>query len=168
MSLSLSLAREPTDVDFDIRLCRTGAKTICVNGKPIRKLADLVGIMNIVIFSPEDMSLVKEGPGQRRKFLDSLLSQIKPRYFHDLQQYVKILGQRNSLLKEIRNDPSLAATLDIWSEPLAEYVAIDANYEFVGGYANWPLVRRLEVPAYVNRFLSDPGYELISDGCVRS
>ena len=121
MSLSLSLAREPSDVGFGIRLCRTGAKVICVNDKPIRKLADLVGIINIVIFSPEDMSLVKEGPGQRRKFLDSLLSQIRPRYFHDLQQYVKIIGQRNSLLKEIRTDPSLAATLDIWSEPLAEH-----------------------------------------------
>lgn len=74
------------------------------NGLKLERLADLFGIFNAVIFAPEDVLLVKEGPAKRRRYLDLLLSQISPLYFRNLQQLQGILKQRNSLLKEIKKN----------------------------------------------------------------
>ena len=75
-------------------------KVVFVNGKTVSRLGELMGHATCVIFSPEDLSLVKEGPQTRRKFLDILLSQQQKGYFYALQTYTNALKQRNALLKQ--------------------------------------------------------------------
>lgn len=95
-------------------------KSIKINGIPIRKLGEMMGTLRIVMFAPEDLLMIKEGPGDRRKFLDMSISQIKPTYFYDLQKYWKVLEQRNNLLREISENPKLSETLCIWDDALTE------------------------------------------------
>ena len=71
-----------------------------------------MGHFNAIMFSPEDLLLIKQGPSERRRFIDITLSQLKPAYFYDLQQYSKILYQRNTLLKNIIKKRDLLDTLD--------------------------------------------------------
>jgi len=94
-------------------------KKIKINQNPIRKLADLMGHLKAVFFSPEDLSILKAGPSERRRFIDITLSQLKPVYFYNLQQYYKVLAQRNNLLKKAQGRKDLLDTLDIWNENLA-------------------------------------------------
>ncbi|MBS7262272.1 MAG: DNA replication/repair protein RecF [Eubacteriales bacterium] len=111
-----------------------GGKSILVNGLPVRKVGELLGQINCVMFSPEDLSLVKDGPDKRRRFIDIEISQIKKTYYYALQKYYSALDQRNKLLKQLAfADPSLAGTLDVWDEQLAVAGAaiIAARYEFV-------------------------------------
>jgi len=96
-------------------------KIIKMNEVPINKIGQLMGFFNVVMFSPEDLNLIKEGPLQRRRFLDISISQMRPNYFYNLQQFVKILEQRNKLLKTISVKKSLEETLSIWDEKLVEY-----------------------------------------------
>jgi DNA replication and repair protein RecF len=93
-------------------------KRISINEIPLKKIGDLMGHLNAVMFSPEDLLLIKQGPAERRRFVDMTLSQIRPSYFYDLQQYAKILFQRNNLLKNISMDRKLADTLDVWDHHL--------------------------------------------------
>jgi DNA replication and repair protein RecF len=118
---------------IEILYGRIEKKRIKTNGIPIRKMAELMGHLNAVIFSPEDLLIIKEGPSERRRFIDITISQLRPSYLYDLQQYTKILSHRNSLLKEIQNKSSLAETLDIWNGRLAEVGAriIKTRNEFV-------------------------------------
>lgn len=105
---------------IDVHLKRNEKKGIAVNGIPVRKLGNLFGTLYAVIFSPEDLSLVKGGPGERRRFLDMELCQLSPVYYNDLQSYYHILKQRNHLLKEIRKKPALSDTLSVWDTQLSE------------------------------------------------
>ena len=79
---------------------RSGKKAIWINSVPINKLSRLMSYLNVVMFSPEDLILVKGGPAERRRFMDMEISQLKPAYYYDLQQYNQALKQRNNLLKE--------------------------------------------------------------------
>lgn len=97
----------------------SGKKQILINEIPIKRMAELMGNLLAVIFSPEDILIVKEGPSLRRRFMDITISQLKPSYFYNLQQYNKILNQRNNLLKEAQEKKSLLDTLDIWDEKIA-------------------------------------------------
>ena len=106
---------------IDVHLKKDEKKGIAVNGLPVRKLGDLFGTLYAVIFSPEDLSLVKDGPGERHRFLDMELCQLSKVYYYDLQQYYRILKQRNNLLKEIQKKPQLQETLFVWDDQLAEY-----------------------------------------------
>ncbi len=106
---------------IDVHLKQNEKKGIAINGLPVRKLGDLFGTLYAVIFSPEDLSLVKDGPGERRRFLDMELCQLSRVYYYDLQQYYHILKQRNNLLKEIAKNPALSETLFVWDAQMAEY-----------------------------------------------
>ena len=106
---------------IDVHLKKDEKKGIAVNGLPVRKMGDLFGTLYAVIFSPEDLSLVKDGPAERRRFLDMELCQMSKVYYYDLQQYYRILKQRNNLLKEIQKKPQLQETLFVWDDQLAEY-----------------------------------------------
>lgn len=112
-------------VRIDIHLRNNKAKGIAINGIPIKKASELFGLLNVVLFSPEDLSLIKDGPAERRKFIDMELCQIDKIYLSNLSNYTKILNQRNSLLKElnISNDKNLKETLDIWDIQLSDYGA---------------------------------------------
>lgn len=104
---------------IEIGLSTKEKKMVNINGTAAKRLGELMGNINGVLFSPEDLSLIKGGPSERRKFLDMEISQITPRYFYNLQKYNRVLTQRNNLLKEIYKNPSLRKSLDIWNEQLA-------------------------------------------------
>ena len=94
----------------------TDKKSVKLNGVNLEKLSELVGIANMVIFTPEQLNLIKEGPGVRRSFLDVFISQTKPTYFKYLMNYYHILKQRNNILKNRK----MLSAIDVWDEKLAE------------------------------------------------
>ena len=106
------------NIDGKINITISDKKTILVNGIKIKKLSELLGKINIVIFTPDDMEILKQGPAKRRKFLDMMISQVRPNYIHILNNYLKTLEQRNNYLKENYINDEM---LDIWDEKLVEY-----------------------------------------------
>ena len=108
------------EYQIDMHLRSRGSKGVAVNKVPIKKASELFGILNIVFFSPEDLNIIKEGPAERRRFLDSELCQLDKLYLSDLTKYNKILNQRNKLLKDISFRPDLMETLSVWDMQLVE------------------------------------------------
>ena len=106
---------------IDMHLKKNRAKGIAINGVPIRKAGELLGLGNFVFFSPEDLNIIKDGPAQRRRFLDMELCQLDKIYLHNLTKYNKILQQRNKLLKDINFRQELMPTLSVWDEQLIMY-----------------------------------------------
>ena len=104
-----------------MHLKKNRAKGVAVNGVPIKKASELFGIVNVVFFSPEDLNLIKNGPAERRRFIDLELCQLNKLYVHSLVQYNKIVTQRNKLLKDIMFRPDYEETLDIWDMQLVQY-----------------------------------------------
>lgn len=115
---------------IEYRIDKTAKKAIKINSLPIEKLTELLGIVNVVIFSPEDLKLVKEGPKERRAFIDREISQIRPKYYQLLHSYHKNLIQRNNLLKDFDIDKIL---LDVYDSNLSEigYKIIEYREEFL-------------------------------------
>lgn len=105
---------------IDMHLKKNRTKGVAIDGIPIRKSTELFGMMNVVFFSPEDLSMIKNGPGERRRFMDLELCQLNKLYLYYLSKYNKILNQRNNLLKQISFNSSLIDTLDVWDEQLCE------------------------------------------------
>lgn len=107
--------------ELEIRYAADGRKILRKNGVVIRRLSEFVGNFRAVVFCPQHLSLVREGPALRRAFLDSALSPLSPAYMRALQRYAAVLAQRNALLKNYRTTPSVFhQTADIWSGELAE------------------------------------------------
>ena len=96
-------------------------KQIYLNGIKLKKLSELLGNINIVIFTPDDINILKGGPQNRRKFLDIMISQLRPNYMHILTLYNKTLDQRNNYLKQIKLENKDQNLLDIWDEKLVDY-----------------------------------------------
>ena len=105
----------------DMHLRKSGSKVIAVNGQKLKKAAGLLGLLNVVFFSPEDLSIIKNGPSERRRFIDMELCQLDSFYLYNLNNYNKIVNQRNKLLKDIYTNYSLKDTLDIWDSQLISY-----------------------------------------------
>ncbi len=100
-------------------------KVILLDGKQIRRFSDMMGCLQCVIFSPEDLGLIREGPSQRRRYLDMMISQVNRGYFIALQQYRAGLEQRNALLKNARQNPRQGAgMLDVFEQAMAEPAAV--------------------------------------------
>lgn len=106
---------------IDMHLKKNSPKGIAINKVPIRKASELFGIMHVVFFSPEDLNIIKNGPAERRRFVDLELSQLDKVYLNDLANYNRVVNQRNHLLKELPFKEDLAGTLDIWDMKLLEY-----------------------------------------------
>ncbi len=106
---------------IDMHLKKNRSKGIAINRVPIKKASELFGILNIVFFSPEDLNILKNGPSERRRFLDSEICQLDKIYLSDLTKYNKILNQRNRLLKDIVFHPELENTLSVWDMQLIAY-----------------------------------------------
>jgi len=115
------LDKEGMEYRVDMHLRKSKSKGIAINGQPIKKAADLVGLLNVVFFSPEDLSIIKNGPSDRRKFVDMELFQIDKFYLYNLNQYNKIINQRNKLLKDFYFNTDLNETLQIWNMQLVSY-----------------------------------------------
>jgi DNA replication and repair protein RecF len=106
---------------IDMHLRRHGSKGVAINKIPIKKASELFGILNIVFFSPEDLNIIKNGPAERRRFIDLELCQLDKLYLADLTNYNKVLNQRNKLLKDIYYRSDLMETLPMWDMQLLEY-----------------------------------------------
>ena len=121
--IKLMVRKNDVPYRIDMHLKKSKSKGIAVNGIPIKKSSELFGINNIIFFSPEDLAIIKNGPSERRKFIDMELCQIDKIYLDDLLKYNKIINQRNCLLKELNfnYNKSLYETLDIWDIQLVEY-----------------------------------------------
>lgn len=125
---------------------QNGKREIFINGSKINKVGELIGNIIAVLFSPEDVMLVKESPQERRRFIDMMICQIYPGYFHDLLYYNKILANRNKLLKEINKRYSLIDTIDAWDYQLVTYGAriIKKRREFLEKLTKFAHVRHTE------------------------
>uniref|UniRef100_UPI00405701CD DNA replication/repair protein RecF n=1 Tax=Agathobacter sp. TaxID=2021311 RepID=UPI00405701CD len=108
------------EYQIDMHLRNRGSKGVAINKIPIKRASELFGILNIVFFSPEDLNIIKNGPAERRRFLDAELCQLDKIYLSDLTKYNKILNQRNKLLKEMNYRSDFVETLPIWDLQLAE------------------------------------------------
>ena len=129
---SVSLDYESADRDQNITMRMSSnarqRKAVTHNGVKITKLSELVGSFRAVLFSPDHLQMIKDGPSLRRNYLDVAISQIRPMYLHSLQKYNKILVNRNKLIKNAEEDrATFDATIDIWSTQLAHEAAIIAK-----------------------------------------
>jgi DNA replication and repair protein RecF len=118
---------------IDVHIKNDASKGVAVNGLAVRKLGDLLQNVFAVIFSPEDLFVVKGGPAERRRFMDIQLCRLSAVYYYDLQQYYRSLKQRNLLLKDIQKKKELRETLFVWDGQLADFGArlIRARAAFV-------------------------------------
>lgn len=96
-------------------------KTFFSNGVKQNKISDIVGKINVVTFTPDDIEIIKDGPQKRRRFLDMMISSLRPNYIHLLNNYNKILEQRNNYLRQIKLENKDSNMLDIWDVQLSEY-----------------------------------------------
>lgn len=105
---------------MDVHLRKKHARGIAIDGVAARKSSQIMGMIPVVFFSPEDLSIIKRGPAGRRRFMDMELSQLDPVYLSHLIRYNKVLSERNNLLKQIRIYPTLLETLDGWNRQLLQ------------------------------------------------
>lgn len=125
----------------------TKGKKAKINGLEQKKLSDYVGYVNVVMFAPEDLNLVKGAPQIRRRFIDMEIGQISPIYLHDLTKYNKILLQRNHLLKELQKNRKHEMMLDVLTTQLIEYGAklLKKRFEFLEHLQRWSEQIHLEI-----------------------
>lgn len=119
--INVNFIKNNMDDQIDIHLRKNNKKSISLNKIPIKKLSELFGIIQIVIFSPEDLGLIKNGPKERRRFIDIELCQINPLYYYNLKNYYQVLKQRNNLLKDIKKNNYGFDQLDVWDIQLLNY-----------------------------------------------
>ena len=126
------------DRDGKIKIEIGNKKQISLNGIKLKKLSELLGNMNIVIFTPDDINILKDGPAKRRRFLDIMIGQLRPNYVYNLNMYLKTIEQRNNYLRQIREENKNEDLLEIWDEKLAEYgeKVFEYRKEFIEKIAN--------------------------------
>ena len=132
--IRMHVSKDGVPHKIDMHLKKNKAKGAAIDGMPIRKASELFGLIKLVLFSPEDLNIIKSGPRERRRFMDSQLCQLDRLYFSRLSDYNKILMQRNKLLKDLAFQPSLEPTLDVWDEQLLRYgiPIIRQREQFIG------------------------------------
>ena len=118
---SVQINYQKSDRDGNIKIEIGEKKQVYLNGIKIKKLSELLGNINIVIFTPDDINILKGGPQNRRRFLDIMISQLRPNYMHILSLYNKTLEQRNNYLKQIKTEKKDENLLEIWDEKLIDY-----------------------------------------------
>lgn len=131
--LLVEIEYQKIDRTGSIKIEISDKKLIYINGIRVKKLSEILGNINIVIFSPDDINILKNGPASRRKFLDIMISQLRPLYVYNLNLYLKTIEQRNNYLRQIKFEKKSQDLLDIWDEKLADYAENVYNYrkEFV-------------------------------------
>ena len=131
--LEVNIKYQKSDRDGKIKIQIENKKHIEVNGVKIKRLSELVGNLNLVIFTPDDIQILKNGPDKRRRFLDMMIGQLRPNYVYTLNLYLKTLEQRNNYLRQIKELNKSEEMLEIWDEKLVEYAEIICKYrkEFI-------------------------------------
>lgn len=134
----IEIEYEKSDREGKIKIEIGHKKNIYLNGIKLKKLSELLGNLNIVIFTPDDINILKGGPQNRRKFLDIMISQLRPNYMHILNLYLKTIEQRNKYLRQIKEENKDEKLLEIWDEKLAEYAIKIYEYrkEFINKIIN--------------------------------
>ena len=129
----IEIAYEKRDRSGKIKIEIEEKKQIYLNDIKIKKMSEVLGNLNIVMFSPDDIEILKEGPQKRRIFLNRMISQLRPSYVHYFNLYSKTLEQRNNYLRQIKQENKTEEMLDIWDEKLAEYGTLVFQYrkEFI-------------------------------------
>ena len=129
----IEIEYEKIDRDGKIKIELGNKKIVYINGIKIKKLSELLGKINVVIFTPDDINILKGGPQNRRRFLDIMISQLRPNYMYNLNLYLKTLEQRNNYLRQIKEENKNENMLDIWDEELSNYAINIYNYrkEFI-------------------------------------
>lgn len=126
--ISLDFESGVREHNIDIKIFKDKQRLATKNGLKIERLSELMGSFRAVLFCPEHLSLIKDGPSERRGYLDIAISRIYPTYIHSLQRYNHILKQRNALIKEaVRNREAFDTTIELWSRQLAHEAAIIAD-----------------------------------------
>lgn len=115
------LDKEGLERRVDMHLRKSKSKGIAIDKVRIKKAAELLGLLNVVFFSPEDLSIIKDAPAIRRRFMDMELCQLDQSYLYDLNQYNKVINQRNKLLKEIYFNNDYKEMLGIWDMQLVSF-----------------------------------------------
>lgn len=131
--IRLGLKKNEVNHRIDIHLKKNSAKGAAINGTRIKKSSELYGMLHVISFSPEDLSMIKNGPAERRRFMDMELCQLDKLYISSLSGYNKALIQRNNLLKQIPYNSELKQTVDIWNRQLAIYAEkiISSREQFI-------------------------------------
>ena len=119
--IRLNLTKHDVKHRIDMHLRKSKSKGVAVDGQSIKRSGELFGLIHMIFFSPEDLSIVKNGPAERRRFMNLELCQLNKLYYYNYVNYNKALNQRNTLLKQIRVNPKLIDTLDMWDDYLMEY-----------------------------------------------
>ena len=129
----LEIEYEKKDREGKIKIVLSDKKNIFLNDIKIKKISELLGKINIVIFTPDDIEILKGGPQNRRRFLDIMISQLRPNYLYNLNLYMQVLEQRNNYLRQIKLENKPEKLLEIWDEKLADYAQKIASYrnEFI-------------------------------------
>lgn len=104
------------------------SRTASLDGKKLKNPSELAGTFSAVAFSPSDLSLVTDGPGKRRKFLDVSIGQLYPNYIDILRDYGRAVMQRNKIIKDYKYDPSISIMLDVFENEIADKGAKIINY----------------------------------------
>ncbi len=146
-NLKMEFQDSVRNYDMDIKLVRGNRKMCYKNGVNIKKLSEFIGYFRAVLFCPEHLSVIKDGPAERRNFLDVAICQLKPIYLNSLQKYNNILNQRNMLLKNYEeNKETFNKTIELWSAYLAREATLISKerYEYV---------KNLNI--HVNNFFND-------------
>ncbi|MGE5612788.1 MAG: DNA replication/repair protein RecF [Bacillota bacterium] len=118
--VAILLRKSDSEEEIGVSFTPEEKKRIRINGIKMKKIGSLMGHLNAVMFSPEDLMIIKQGPAERRRFIDIAISQIKPAYFYELQQYARILFQRNTMLREAIDKRIDENMLDVWDVHLAK------------------------------------------------
>ncbi|MBQ1491466.1 MAG: DNA replication/repair protein RecF [Blautia sp.] len=119
--IRMQVKREVGVYQLDMHLRRNLSKGIAVNGVPVKKAKEILDVASLVFFSPEDLNIIKNGPSERRSFLDAQLCQLDKVYLSDLTEYTKVVNNRNKVLKDVVTQKSLLPTLEVWDELLCRY-----------------------------------------------
>ncbi len=119
--LRMFVERRGTLHKIDMHLKKHKNKGVAIDGVQVKKSSELMGLVHVVFFSPEDLAMIKNGPSYRRRFVDMELCQLNKLYLYQISGYNKVIAQRNNLLKQIGIQPELKDTLDVWDMQLTEY-----------------------------------------------
>jgi DNA replication and repair protein RecF len=127
------LERDSAEYRIDMHLRSSRSKGIALDGQKLKRASDLIGKLNVVFFSPEDLSIIKNGPSERRRFMDMELCQLDQIYLNSLSKYNKLVVERNKVLKDLYEHPENSVLLDVQDKQLCEYgsVIIKAREKFI-------------------------------------
>ncbi|MEG0152914.1 MAG: DNA replication/repair protein RecF [Niameybacter sp.] len=129
--ITLDVQKRTFEDKIDFHITQKG-KAVAINKMPVAKLGELFGTLTVVMFSPEDLQLIKKSPKERRRFIDIELCQFNKMYYYALKQYYKVLKQRNNALKQYNHNPN-AEMLDVWDMQYVEYAkeVVKRRSEFI-------------------------------------